>query len=1369
VKFKGEAMKKVVIFLLLLLFVLSFSEITIQNIFNNAEVSGTIVYKWIENKNVLKDISYWELYCNNNFIAKTTKMYYEWNPESESYPKTDGWYNIVIKGFGSKGKIIDESGINVYIKHHKLVLRLLERSQTVGNTIRFKIASINIYNGVDFPIIDRAQIQLYSPCGSFSLNETDWSTITSIFMEPGHTESRIIYYRSFKAGYRKIAVSREYWGRSSATVYYSPLSISGIEASSDIYYISGNPYSNKIVLSLKDKYGNPVSPKEDQKLYLYFSDKNGTLSTDRIHWNENFITLRKGNSRVELYYKNSTAEYEDSTIVLTHPGWNNLLLNIHIRKKPAILRLILNKDKVDLNEIVYGRISVLDSNSKDSFFTEPKTINVYSTSKKGYFATNDGWYPSMKFTIPPFSFVSQSFYYKDSSVGTQTLTIKSNLKSTNYKIGVANDVVKLSCVECAKNTVAGSSVKFIIRTVNKYDIPVAAPSKTKLLLKVSNGGFYKTKDLSNKISSIVFPTNSSSIDVYYYNTKSGKDGIAIYEYPDKGWKNIYGEMKILPTTVNTINAPSLVKTEANKFSDPIKFKITDKYGNTCESSNGYDVILTSDSSTTIFDRSSFHISSSQGTFKVKDSRIGKFHIMLKIKSGNKEISKKLLVISKGYLTLENGNNVNITAGIPETVNAYFTDSSKKRIESIKPIEITPMDSSKKLIFTSIPSKKGYVLKINSNKTGKYFIKFESNDIIIGNLSINILVKPAKLETIKVTPDNMPNKLKINGKSLKFEIKISDKYKNPLYPYSLRLFSKIGKFYDSFQKEINIINFKKDTGSIFYFKPTDFGTSSIEITDPKTGMKKSINISTEATLTTSIPSTSTIMKLIPIKISMIDKNGKEVKVLKNIKISLDSNSGNFFANNSIVNSITIPAGSFESIVYYKTTKPGTSILTFKALGKKIEKIIHIKDTPILTKFTLSPAPTNIVAGKTVVLKLTAYDQHGKIMILSKALEVKIDGSEDLSLFEKEKKISKSFEFTKGASSIKISLRSNIAGKDNITLSISKYPKINYKFTIIPAQADKITVVTKDAKHSYKIYIKSSPIKIEFQDKFGNLTTPSTAVFVSLKSENNAEFLNFDGKKIKGVLTKKATEFYLMPTKKGTDTISVNCKDLKSSIFKIYAQTYPYTLKIKSVPPFSEGEISKAVKILLVDKNYETILASTDISVKLKTNSNSGKFFDKNKNPVNGINISRGSDFSYFYYTDSTLGDHKITLISSPTLESTSIILSTVKPVKNIEFRNVDQKFESNKIYKLSIVTVNEDGIQWYVGDGATIKITSPSTQVLFSTDGKNWNKSLILNIKPYSSSVSFKIRASQSSYIELNALWIERKVSAKIKLFFKGEK
>jgi hypothetical protein len=1360
-------MKKVVIFLLVLLFVLSFSEITIQNISNNAEVSGIITYKWTENKNVLKSISYWELYCNNDFIAKTTKMYYEWNPEAESYPKTDGWYNIVIKGFASNGKIIDEAGINIYIKHHKLVLRLLERLQTVGNAIRFKIASINIYNGVDFPIIDRAQIQLYSPCGSFSLNETNWSTITSIFMEPGKTESQIIYYRSFKAGYRKITVSREYWGKSSATVYFSPLPISRVEASSDIYYISGNSFSNRIVLSLKDKYGNPVSLQKDQRLYLYFSDKDGFLSTDKVHWRKDFITLKKGASKFDLYYKNQTAKYEDSTIILTHPGWNNLLLNVHIRKKPAILRLILNKKRVDLNEIVYGRISVLDSDSRDSFFTEPKTVNVYSTSKKGYFATNDGWYPSLKFTIPAFSFVSQSFYYKDSSVGTQTLIIKSDLKSADCKIGIANEVVKLSCSECAKETVAGSPVKFIIKTVNKYGDPVAAPRGTKLILKTSNGGFYKTKDLSKRISSIVFPTNASSVSVYYYNTKSGKDGMAIYEYPDRGWKNIYGEMNILPAGANTINISSFVKTEVNKFSDPIKFEITDKYGNACEPSDGYDVTLTSDSSTTIFDKASFHISSCYGTFRVKDSRIGKFRITLRIKSGKKELSKDISVLSKGYLSLKGGNKINVVAGVPLTIKPYFVDGNGKRVRAMNLIKMNLTNSSKKLSVAITSSIDGYALTLNSEKTGNYLVEFKGNDTIVNDLPINISVNPAGLKIIKVFPDSIPAKLEIDGKSLEFKVKIFDKYNNPLYPYSLKLFSEIGKFYNSSEKEINTLNFKEGNTSIFYFKPTIFGTSSIEISDPKTGAKKSINIATKAFPVVSLPPTSTIIKSIPINFSITNNKGRELKTLRDITISLDSTSGNFFSNGKIVKDAVIPSGFSNVTVYFKTTRAGTSILTFKMLGKKIEKTLRVKDVPILTKFLLSPMSTNLTAGKALTLYLTAYDQHGRIMELPKSMQINVNKSKNLKVIINGNEISKSFKFTNGASSVRISVISNVAGKYDLILSASKYPKIDYRFNVLPARADKISIIKKDLEQDYKIYVKSSPIRLVFQDKFGNPTIPSTRVVVSLKSKNHAEFFTSLNKKTDNLLTKTATEFCLMPTRKGTDIISIICKGLKGETFKIYAKTYPYTFKVRGVPPFSKGEVSKAVKVMLVDRNYETISASTDVLIKLETNSKSGKFFDSDKKPTTEIKISRGKDFSYFYYTDLTLGDHKITLISSPTLQPTSIILSTVKPVKNIEFRNVDQKFKTNKAYKLSIVTVNEDGIQWYVGDGATVQITSPSTQVLFSTNGKKWEKTLTLKIKPYSSSVNFEIKVSKSSYIELNALWLERKVSAKIKLFFKG--
>ncbi len=1362
-------MKRIVIFLLILLFALSFSEITIQSISNNTEVSGVITYKWTENKNVLKTISYWELYCDNNLITRTTKMYYEWNPESESYPKTDGWYNIVIKGFTAKGKIVDEAGINIYIKHHKLVLRLLERLQTVGNAIRFKIASINIYNGADFPIIDRAQIHLYSPYGTFSLNETNWSTITSIFMEPGKAESQIIYYRSFKAGYRKIIVSREHWGKSSATIYFSPLPISKVEVSSDIYYISKNPFSNKVVLSLKDKYGNPISLKKDQKLYLYFSDKDGFLSTDKIHWKKDFIILKKGASTFDLYYKNQTAAYEDSTIILTHPGWNNLLLNVHIRKKPAILRLILNKNKVDLNEIVYGRISVLDSDSRDSFFTGPKTINVYSTSKKGYFATNDSWYHSLKFTIPAFSFVSQSFYYKDSSVGTQTLIIRSNLKSMDYKIGVANEVARLLCSGCAKETVAGSPLKLVIKTVNKYGDAVVAPRGTKLILKATNGGFYETKNLSKRIGSVVFPTNASSVSVYYYNTKSGKDGIAIYEYPDKGWKNIYGEINILPATANVINVPSFVETEVNKFSDSIKFKITDKYGNACEPSDGYDITLTSNSSTTVFDKASFHISSCYGAFRVKDYRMGRFHIVLRIKSGENEISKEISVLSKGYLVLKKANTINTVAGTSLTVKPYFADNSGKKVEAMTIIKTDLVNLNKDLSVKLASSINGYGLTVTSKKTGKYLVKFKNNDIIVNDLSINILVNPAKLATIKIFPESISDKIEVNGEALKFKVKIFDEYGNPVYPYSLRLFSKIGNFYDSSKKEINVINFKEKNDSIFYFKPTIFGTSSIEISDPKTGVEKSVNIFTKAVPVVSVPSTSTIVKSIPINLFITNAKGEKLKTLKDIKISLASSSGNFFMNGKVIKKAIIPAGSSNTTVYFKTSEAGTSVLTFEILGKKIKQTVWVKDVSILTKFILSPMPVKLTAGKSLVLDLTAYDQHGKIMILSTPIKVNVDKSKDLKIIVNGNEVLKSFEFTGGASSVKISVLSNVSGKARLTLSMSKYPKIDYEFNVLPAQANKISVVKKDLRQNYKIYIKSSPIKIVFQDRFGNITFPSTKVLVSLKSENHTEFFTSNGIKTNNLLTKTATEFYLMPTRKGTDIISIICKGLKGDTFEIYAKTYPYTFKVQGVPPFSEGEISKAVKVVLVDRNYETIQASTDIFVRLQTSSKDGKFFDSNKKPATQIKILRGSNLSSFYYTDSTLGDHKITLISSPTLYPTSIILSTVKPVKNIEFRNVDQKFETNKIYKLSIVTVNEDGIQWYVGSGATIKITSPSTQVLFSADNKNWEKVLTLKIKPYSSSVNFDIKSLKSSYVELNALWIEKKVSTKIKLFFKGGK
>ncbi len=1362
-------MKRRILLFLVLFIVIAFSEITIQNPVNNSEVAGIISYNWTENLSS-KNITYWELFCDDNLISKVTKPHYDWNPESESYPKVDGWHNITIKAFDKNAKVVDESGINIYIKHHKLVLKLLERTQSVSNDIRFKVASINIYNGADFPIVDRAQIQLHSQSGSFSLSETNWSTITSVYIDPGHKESKIIYYRSFKAGYKKIVAEREHWGSTYATVYFYPLQVSKIVKSSDIYYINGFSTSNKVRIAFEDKFNNLVQLKKDEKLNVYMLDKNGEVSTDGKNWKRDFIIAKKGSSYLNLYYRNLKKDYEDSIIIISHPGWKSTLLNVHIRSKPTTLKLILNNNKIDLNEITYGNILVLDSKGRDSYLPKSQTIDVYSTSRNGRFATKDGWYPSIRFTMEPFSMMSQSFFYKDTLTGTQTIIIKSSLKNENANIGVANIVSKLVCDNCKNLTTAGVPLKITVTTANKYGTPVLAPGNTKLMLKAAHGKFYKTKKLLKPINTVSFPSDSSTITLYYYNTLSGKDGIAIYEYPDRGWKNIYNEINVDPAAPYTIKTTPVATIETN-HTNLVKFEILDKYGNPSALSTGFDIKLSSDSSSVTFNNKSFHIDSYKGSFKFKQAKIGTATLKLTSNFKDKKITKNINILSQGYLKANSTKYVS-KAGEKKTIYLYFTDDSKKKIKSIRNIKPVYNLSDNKLITSVDSAYNGYRVTVSSTKAGMYSISFKRNKFIKNDLTFKLNVLPSKVNKITVLPDKITKKID-PGQILKFSVSAFDKYGN-IYnidsKYSINLKSDIGKFFNLEKKEISLLQFNnpKNRSVSFLFKPTKFGTSTIKLIDFKSKITKSIPISTKVSPLISIPSTTTIKNTSLITIKLVNSKGEQIKTLSDISIKLSSSSGNFYQNNNPIKTAIIKQGLSSVKFYYKNTNPGTSTLSFSLLGITITKKIYVKDVPILTSFKLTPQSRKFVVGKKIGFVLTAYDQHKNPIKLSKEKKITPIISKDIKLFVNNTAVSSTITFYKNKSSLTIQSYSTKAGTKNIKFKIEGYKNIEYSFNLLPDKTSKLTLVA--TKQKYKIYKKSYPIKINFEDAYGNITKLSTPVLITFKSNNDTKFYTLANKEITSVSTSSSFAFYIMPTRKGTDTLTISAKIFKPITMVIYAHTYPYTFKSDSVQPFSMGEMSRPVSIYLVDKNNDYVKANKNITVNLKTDSVSGVFYNDKKEKNNKILILKGSYKTYFYYMDKSLGDHRITISSSLTEEPTTIILSTVKPVKNIEFRNIEKSYTVGKEYDLSVVTVNEDGIQWYVGMGATINLTSDSTSVFFLNDKNQWVKSVTLKIKPYSSSVNFKIKALKPVEVVLNAKWIDRKVNAKIRLvFIKGGK
>ncbi len=1351
--------KYTVLFFLLIIMVVSFSEITIVTPLNNSAVSSVISFKWIESKATLKDVSYWEVYCNDSLVAKTFKTEYEWNPESETYPKLDGWYSIVIKAFNAKSKTIDESGINIYIKHHKLVVRLLERTQNVGNSIRFKVASINVYNGTDFPIVDRAEIQLSSSNGgSFSLSETHWSTITSVYIQPGHNESQIIYFRSFKSGYKKIFVQREYWGKSDATVYFNPLGISKISVSSPFYYIAKSKFSNAVRLTFEDKYKNPVNLKKDDKLYLYLTDPNGMISVDKVNWAKNFIPIRRGQDHVDIYYRNTEIDYGNSLIVVGHAGWDNAVVNVYVRSKPTLLKVVLNKRKIDFNEVVAGRIMVLDSKLRDSFFVSDKVVDVFTTSKNGRFATNDGWYPSMRFLISKYSIMSQSFYYKDSYQGTQTIMIRSSLKSEDFNVGVANNVSKLQCVSCGTTTVAGSPIKLILETSNKYGLPVAPPKGTVLLLKAARGKFYASKKLLKPIDKIILNTYKSTITLYYYNTIVGKDGIAIYEYPDHGWKNIYGNIDVSPSKPYKITTLSSLTMQANRLSQYIHFKILDKFNNPIDNS---DCTITSNSTSLMIEKPKFDSINHEYSFRIKPTRIGEFKVSITLKDS--KITKSIRIISYGYLK---SSKITSTVGKVKKIFINFVDSSLKPVESNKILHFKCASSNPKFKFDVSNSTKGVFITVYSTKTGNYTLKLKNNTFIKGSTCLNVKFLPTTLSKILLFPNKIDKKLPVSASPIKFEVKLLDEYGNManLYKdYKVLLSSNIGKFYSIEKKPINEIVFSKDVESKkFLFKPTKFGTGTLSLSDSYGKIKTTLTVSTQAHLTFSVPTSTTILKPLPITIKLLNADNEPIQPLEGVNITLSASSGAFYLNKNEIQHFVL-RGSTQKL-FYANKVPKKYLLTFQALGRTFTKTIYVKDVPILSSFKLTTIPKKPIVGNKTTLEFKALDQHGKPFVLDKDIAFKVFKDKNLQLFANGKPILNELTFTKGSTSMQLECLSKVATEESFEF---KNKSFSLKHTV-RFFADGPESIRMDVKQeTYAIYKRSSKIKICFVDKYGNLTKPSTFVKLYLSSTNGGKFYTIKGKELKHfVLTNSSTYVYLMPTKKGSDTIIVKSKDLQSAVMDIFVRSYPYTFKVRTIPPFAEGERSKPVKVYLVDKNNDTIEATKDVFVSLTTDSTTGLFLDRNNEKINHIIIGKNKNQSVFYYKDGSLGDHKI-ILSSPGLEATSVILSTVKPVKNIEFRDIQKTYYMDRIYKISIVTVNEDGIQWYVGDGAEIEITSDSTSLEFFDNGK-WVNEIKVKIDPYSSSVAVKFKNLRQQECALKAFWIDRKKSTYIKLIFKEE-
>jgi hypothetical protein len=360
------------------------------------------------------------------------------NQDSVSFYYQDnaaGTPTLTVTSFGMTSATQQETVNAVTPRATAVVISSAAQTLTTGIASGQFTVEIVDNNGNPFKVASDTQVNLYttSGLGRFDTSATGLfnGSVTSVTI-PAYSTSTNFYYEDNATGTPTLTATS--FGLTSGT-QQETVNAAAPKATSVVILptaqtLTTGVASSAFTVQIKDASGNPFLVASATQVNLYTTSGLGRFDTSAagaFNGSITSVTVLAGQSTAIFYYKDNSAGTPTLTAASTGLTSGTQIETVKAPAKPT--KLAISGPLTIKQGAVSGMFTVQieDASGNPIAVTANTTINLYTTSGLGTFAaTSSGPFNGSVTSVPVLAGQSTAtFYYKDSKVGTPTITITS--------------------------------------------------------------------------------------------------------------------------------------------------------------------------------------------------------------------------------------------------------------------------------------------------------------------------------------------------------------------------------------------------------------------------------------------------------------------------------------------------------------------------------------------------------------------------------------------------------------------------------------------------------------------------------------------------------------------------------------------------------------------------------------------------------------------------------------------------------------------------------------------------------------------------------------------------------------------------------
>ena len=457
-----------------------------------------------------------------------------------------------------------------------------------------------------------ATVTTTSGSGELSLNGSDgWQTGSIGLSFTAGSSQGIVYYQDPTVGTYQLTAS----GNGLTSAQQGIRVVEGIVAQLNISGPTTMQAGDAVALDIEAQTGDGLAtPVSDDTTINLTGD--GEFSLTESPWVPiTSLTLHAGESDQTVYYRSTTAGTNSLTAQESpSQGWQPGQLDIAVgptafykyafTAHPATVPVTETSGNFAVTaEDQYGNVVTLDQDT---------TAYLYSSAGSGSFTSDSGGSQTVASVDIPTGSSTAAFYYKDTALGSRTITASDQSPLDNPDQDIVNatadiDVVgqkasQVNFTTSPRTITAGDMSDAITVQLQKGDgSPAIQDHDVTLNLDNFSGTsaltFYATPDsASTPITTVTVPAGSSTATFYASATKAGDQTVHIYDfnYEDVGLIQASQTMTIkaaAPQSLVFITPEQTI--HSNQDSDQMEVELRDAYNNKTATATDTQIQLSS--------------------------------------------------------------------------------------------------------------------------------------------------------------------------------------------------------------------------------------------------------------------------------------------------------------------------------------------------------------------------------------------------------------------------------------------------------------------------------------------------------------------------------------------------------------------------------------------------------------------------------------------------------------------------------------------------------------------------------------------------------------------------------------------------------